>query len=363
MRTSLLPKLALVGLCTALSLLTAEGVLRLLPPDALSPGSGNADFPWVLRDPFLGWRNEARFRHEDFQIDSTGFRGPEVARGRRRIGRRSLRIACIGDSRTFGIWLDEGRFRYDNDYPSRLERLVRTREGNPSAEVINAGVIGYTSSHGLRQYVTEILPLEPDVVVVGFGFNDHSLAYDPARRAEEPHSPGARRLQYALSRSRVYRLLETAYLSVGFLHPKPFSVPWVTPERYAEDVRRFGEVSREHGIRLLLLAQGLRPLERGPSRPAFPGAEDMPYGLLGVKDLAGLHRLHAQYLDIQRETAVEQGIPLLDVAAAFDAAPEAFGDYDLVHFTTAGADLLAAEVYARLRSLGWLGSEDAHTGG
>ena len=365
MSTSVLQKLSLVVGCLVLSLLAAEGVLRLLPPGWIDHGLASPDWSFVIRDPILGWRNEPGYRQREFSIDLAGFRGPEIVQERERDGSRALRIVCIGDSRTFGIWLDKEGFRYDNDYPSRLQRLIRTQDRSTSAEVINAGVIGYSSSHGLRQYVTEVLALEPDVVVVAFGFNDHSPAFDPPRRAEEPQSPTARRLYYALSRSGVFRLSAAVYLRMSFLHPKRFSVPWATPERYAENLRRFGEISREHGSRLLLLAHSLRPLERGPSLPPFPGAADTPYDLLGAKDLAGLHRLDDQYLDILRATAREEGIPLVDMGKVFarPTALEAFGDYDLVHFNGFGADLVAEEVHEEMRRLGWLEPSAGGAGG
>ena len=356
MRTSFRQKLLLLGIGVALSLLASEGALRLLLPDGMNRDSGSPIWKWVIQDPILGWHNEPGFRHEDFGINSNGFRGPEIERER-----GPLRIVCIGDSRTFGIWMDQEHFRFDNDYPSRLQALIRTHTDDASAEVINAAVIGYSSSHGLRQYVTDVLALEPDVVVVGFGFNDHSPAYEPARRAEEPRNPIARRLHYALSHTQLYRLWEAARQSLGFLHPEPFSVPWVTPERYADNLRRFGEVSREHGIRLLLLGQGLRPVDENRPARGFPEDEKSPYGLFGAKDFAGLQRLDEQYLEILRVTAREEDIELLDIAEVFGrrTAPDVFGDSDFVHFDTAGADLMAAEVFERLRSLGWLDRSDA----
>jgi lysophospholipase L1-like esterase len=221
-------------------------------------------WPWVVFDPIRGWQNEAGYQHPDFRIDARGFRASPFAPPTGRTAARALRIVCLGDSRTFGVWRDRASIRFDADYPSRLEAEIRRFRRGP-LEVINAGVIGYSSSNGLHQYVTRILDLGPDVVIATFGFNDHLLSFAPARRIEESRNPLARQLRYALSSSALYRLAEGTRQSIGFLHPKPFSVRWVTPERYAENLRRFGEVSRENGIRLLLLAFPLRPIERGDS--------------------------------------------------------------------------------------------------
>jgi lysophospholipase L1-like esterase len=100
--------------------------------------------------------------------------------------------------------------------------------------------------------------------------------------------------------------------------------------------------------------------ENHPAR-GFPEDEKSPYGLFGAKDLAGLQRLDDQYLEVLRATARAEDIELLDIAEVFGrrTAPDVFGDSDFVHFDTAGADLMAAEVFERLRSLGWLGLRDA----
>jgi lysophospholipase L1-like esterase len=356
MRASTFQKLTLLVVALALSLLAAEALLRGLPRPL---GASRMDaWPWVVFDPIRGWQNEAGYQHPDFRIDARGFRASPFAPPTGRTAARALRIVCLGDSRTFGVWRDRASIRFDADYPSRLEAEIRRFRRGP-LEVINAGVIGYSSSNGLHQYVTRILDLGPDVVIATFGFNDHLLSFAPARRIEESRNPLARQLRYALSSSALYRLAEGTRQSIGFLHPKPFSVRWVTPERYAENLRRFGEVSRENGIRLLLLAFPLRPIERGDSVQSSRHPDRNPYAGSGVEDLAGLHRLHDSYRDVLRRTAQEEEVALLELDEIFvrHAAREEYGAYDLVHFNVAGADVVAQATYARLRSLGWLDAD------
>lgn len=356
MRGSTLAKLALLVGALALSLGSAELLLRVVP---LPSYAVRNVWPWLVFDPILGWRNQPGFDDFGVRIDARGFRAspfpPSTAPATGRTAARALRIACLGDSRTFGVWQDQRDVRLDADYPARLEARIRERRRGP-LEVINAGVVGYASSHGLRQYVTRIVDLEVDVVIAAFGFNDHLLASAPARRTQESRSAPVRWLRDALSDSALYRLFETGRQSLDFLHPKPYSVPWVTPERYAENLRRFGEVSRDNGIRLLLLAFPLRPVARGDSIPVSPEAQQDPYARSGVKNLAELHALHDRYQAVLHRTADEEEIPLLDLDEVFrqHTAHEEFGAHDLVHFNTIGASLVAEAVHARLQDLGWL---------
>lgn len=68
------------------------------------------------------------------------------------------KIVCFGDSITKG-------------YCSRFEKQIKKEYSDLQIEVINAGVVGETSVDGLRR-LDQVIVLEPDVVVVGFGMND-----------------------------------------------------------------------------------------------------------------------------------------------------------------------------------------------
>jgi lysophospholipase L1-like esterase len=98
-----------------------------------------------------------------FRLTSNGrgFRGPDVPP--KRPGR--LRIVTYGDSSTFGWGVD-----LEHTFQARLaERLA---ERGHDAEVLNFGMPGYNSEHGLRVQRYYATDLRPDVVIVGFGAND-----------------------------------------------------------------------------------------------------------------------------------------------------------------------------------------------
>ncbi len=82
--------------------------------------------------------------------------------------RTGLRVLALDDSCTFGMGVDN-----DQTWPARLGEAL-SRPGGPKAEVINAGVPGYTAFQGLRYLTGRGVLLKPDVVVAEFGFNDGS---------------------------------------------------------------------------------------------------------------------------------------------------------------------------------------------
>jgi acyl-CoA thioesterase-1 len=68
------------------------------------------------------------------------------------------KIVCFGDSITKG-------------YCNRFERKIKKEYSDLKIDVINMGAVSETSVDGLRR-LDQVIALEPDVVVVGFGMND-----------------------------------------------------------------------------------------------------------------------------------------------------------------------------------------------
>lgn len=129
----------------------------------------------------------------DFAVTTNGLglRGPEVG------PKRGFRVLAVGNSCTFGVGVGD-----DETWPARLEAILRGQ--GEDAEVINAGVPGYTSFQGLRYLDERGLALAPDLVIACFGFND-SDAWGPAGDREIAGKLRDRAWDRALSRSSLYR--------------------------------------------------------------------------------------------------------------------------------------------------------------
>lgn len=330
----------------------SEGVMRrILPHGLLLPMEGA--FPWLVRQPIWGWTNQAGYRHEAFRINERFLRGPEIESSEPSEG---LRVLCLGDSRTFGIWLDRGALRFDNDWPRLLAKRLRADEAAPPTQVLNLGVIGYTSSHVLRQLMTRLPNLDPDILIISVGMNDHVPSWNPTLRTRAPRSRLLDRLLGTFSEWRLVHLAFAAHQGLGIDQPDPFTVRWVEPEEYGQNLRRIVELAEARGLRLLFLHQGLRPLEMGDDLPAFRGKPPNSLHLLGATDLADLHRQHDQYRSRLEEVLTEHAVPWVDgpLFLGRGGAPPAFGPYDFVHLNDEGARQVAEALHHRLRDLGWL---------
>lgn len=337
-----------------ISLIIAEISLRFIYPDGIKINKNKQAWEWLVYEPLLGWKNQANYVRHDFQINANCLRGPEFTIQKKI---NTKRIICIGDSRTFGTWLDADHIRYDNNYPFYLQQLFNKGTSKYKIEVINAGTIGYTSSHGLRQYITKLSKYQPDVIVVSFGFNDFLPSWMPSLKCSEPRLPVIRRIFYFLQEYYLFQLGMWTYQNISFLHPSSFHVNWVNGEKeYAYNLNRFVQITRNSGVHLLFLNMGLRDIEIGDSLPALNNENINIYGFLGVKNLKGLHLRYQQYQSVVNKISQSENIPIADADKAFSQhrGEPVFGLYDLVHVNKNGAKIIAKTVQEKILELKWL---------
>lgn len=177
-RTGLLANLALLFASLVLSLLAAEGVVRLLSPvgPALlvtDPGVGKRYVPGFHGRVFV---DEAG-REVEVRINSAGFRGPEWARRKAPGG---LRVAVVGDSMTAGIATDEER-----TFVRRLESALAAQWPGRPVEVMNFGVSSASTGAELVTWREAVAPYGPDLVLLAF-FNGNDLGDNCSRLTRAP---------------------------------------------------------------------------------------------------------------------------------------------------------------------------------
>lgn len=99
-------------------------------------------------------------------INSKGLRGKDFELKKKN---DTFRILCLGDSYTFGVYVNQG-----GTYPEQLESVLNNGENITKFEVINGGVSGYTLSDEYDFFKNKLHKLEPDMIIVGFVMNDVS---------------------------------------------------------------------------------------------------------------------------------------------------------------------------------------------
>jgi lysophospholipase L1-like esterase len=134
-------------------------------------------------------------------LNSQGFRGVDFSREKKP---HSFRILCLGDSWTFGANVDQNKA-----YPQRLQALLRAEFPDAEFEVFNLGVLAYSSYQGLRLLKREALDLKPDMVLIGFGMNDASVAgyRDKDIHCNKSSTTLLKKIRKAFKNSECYKLM------------------------------------------------------------------------------------------------------------------------------------------------------------
>ena len=208
----------------------------------------------------------------DVRLNSDGYRGEEMSVTPQP---STVRIACLGDSWTFGMPVGQ-----DQTYPSRVAAWLHQERPDTRYEVQNFGVLGYSSFQGLQLLKSRVLDFHPNIVVIGFGMNDSEVAgyRDKDIVARTGHRTMMARVkeaaQDAVQHIEGYKFLQYEALALRF-RPKPMSdylkaeagpkgsgavdydsiEPWtrVSPHDYELNVREMIRLAREHGASVVLV--------------------------------------------------------------------------------------------------------------
>lgn len=323
--------LALGGIETALRLVEraptpeqAAAAVRLAVPD----GS------LTLWDPGLAYRlAPGILLAGHYPINAQGYRGPPLpprtaatpAADASGGTSAPLRVVCLGDSSTFGLSVGE-----EETWPARLQALLGgLYEGHRPVEVLNAGVIGYSSEQNRVQLVRDVLPLRPDAVVLcPTAQNDTTLRRGPADAVLLQRSGS---LRARLSQLRIVQRLGLGDGRGGFtgatdaatqeLEPgMPGVGPRVAPERFSENLLAMAQAAAEAGVPCVFVVTPHEP-ERIARAPELLRSEER------VVEAAG-----------------RGGARLVDVRADFAAYAPLELTSDAIHFTALGQQLIAIAV-------------------
>ncbi len=220
-------------------------------------------------------------------------------------------------------------------YPEYLAGGLERGLGRPVRHA-NLATAGWTAVQGLEQMRRDVVRIRPRLATVYYGWNDHwlSIGVEDRKALEIARMPVFRR-----QGSRLVQLLLKAYVGwIGEDDPPPVRVPLDSFRSSLRDL-----VAAAH------VADVIPVLLTAPSSHA-EGSEPKYLEGRWVTDLAELVPMHRRYADVVREVAATEGVPLCDLAAAFEGVPleerrQRLFLEDGIHFQDLGDRYVAAALY------------------
>ncbi len=316
-------------------------------------------------DPLLSFKNDPSMVVRGQPLNSDGFRGREF--GPKKDG--VLRILALGDSCTFGVVPADHGYFVDRPYPELLEEEIARRFGLDRIEVFNGGVPGYNSFQGLMLLRTQLRSIQPDVITVRFGWNDHLMSSFGRREGAftESGHPLIRLPMNLILRSAIYpaavRLSMELRAALGVGSGVGLKIPseWkpnmsLDDYRYAlEAISRLGQ-SLDARVVLIAAPQATNrkvEVDRFERLPADAVARNvLVYS--AIDSFERMRSIHQSYVDATREVADQLAIPLVDMARVYRDQRDRrlFSDSDILHPTQRGHMLEARTLFERLDELG-----------
>ncbi|HOW28723.1 MAG TPA: SGNH/GDSL hydrolase family protein [Elusimicrobiota bacterium] len=306
-------------------MLAVGGVRNCLQPDTRFPAQFAIGTGGELTPGFNG-----RAWDTDFTVNSLGLRGAEISKAK---PAGTYRVLCLGDSCTFG---SGGGIGDEETYPGLLGPRLRKIWPGRSAEVINAGVPGYSSYQTLLMLRNKRLEeYRPDVLVVYVGWNDGKIS-----RFSDKEVDRLTRVSYWINRSRLlshlyWMVKNERYLALDKCRFFEFRSGRlrVSYEDYRGHIEEMIRIGRGIGARTILMTV---PFDRQRAKaPVF-----------------SLIATNLQYTNkILRQIADREDVDLIDLERHFFSFPFSSGLFvDVVHPGKEGHRLIAEELEKTLRS-------------
>lgn len=301
-------------------ILTLAGYTSNLPPIVFKGKNEDlgVNVPECEPDPELLWKFKPGTMFHGRRINGLGFREREVD-AKKKPGTR--RVICLGDSVT-----GQGR----PGYSQYLNDLLVAKPPTPEPwEAFNMGVHGYCVLQGLRLFERMGPPLEPDVVSIYFGWNDHWLDDVPIGRKMAVRMNSVQgQLFEILKKKRFFMFLVTALNPARqYARVQNDLDVRVQPDEYRWALGALiAEIRAANAVPIVITA---------PRGPLTSQLELKRY----VHSIAAGEKIHDQYVAITRDVARQKQAVLLDLAETFKNPK--FQKYlapDGIHFDSYGAE-------------------------
>lgn len=275
-------------------------------------------------------RPNLRLRSSTYDVttNSFGIRGPEIAATK---SADDFRIVVLGGSSVFGYLVADGL-----DSCQVMSDLIK-KDGVENVDVLNAGVPGYNMRQCRLRFESDLVALEPDIVLLYLGWNDSKFVISDQALQLERTPPAPALAERVLAQSTLYGLLRYRI----FPPPAPQFAP---PEAETTIVTEEGKLAFQNDLEALIAAiEDSGALAIASTQVMAAGAECS--GLddyLGStpKQIAANRKIGQWITQTVRDTAAKSEIPLIDTATIVPCKPTMLGD--AIHLTELGHREVAA---------------------
>lgn len=292
----------------------------------------------------------AGFRSARLNINSLGFRGAEMSPEK---PAGTLRVAFLGASTTFCAEVSSDEMAW----PYQVERLLRQDNPGLAVQSVNAGVPGYTLASIRRNLEVRVAPLRPDIIVIYEATNDLSsnsnLAAEAAgitvARDAVEHSWLRDNSLFAYLVHKNLMVMLRQWRSDSETGKLSIPSEQLTPN-YARELTALVQSAKRVTEHVVLLTFSTRMrAEQSPEELKRAGITALYYA--SHRRPEDLVRDFAAYNETMRRVARAEQVPVIEVAERIPA--DAVHFVDSVHFSDAGATVMARIVAEGIEKLGW----------
>jgi lysophospholipase L1-like esterase len=308
-----------------------------------APFWGSYNDEILLQRDSIGKWGKPGARYAKWQLNSLGYRGPELRPG-------TLRIITMGASETFGLYEAPGE-----EYPRQLERDLNSWAGSDVFQVVNVAFAGETLPTAILRVPQIVEQIRPAYALIYPDLSSYiwmSLKVaQPAASSPDADRPTLKfesrlsvRTENLLKQSlpiaiqdelrKVSMRREIAarhYVILDRLPEDRF-------ERFRQDLETLIAALREHQVEPVLVTHATifsKPLVEGDQISLTHWRKIYPM----LKE-EGFLDMERRMNDVIRQTAAKDHTPLIDADEAMPHGPAYFADF--VHFTTRGAGVMAS---------------------
>ena len=300
----------------------------------------------LFRRDSIGKWGKPGARYAKWQLNSLGYRGPELRPG-------SIRIIAMGASETFGLYEAP-----DQEYPRQLERDLNSWIGKDAFQVVNVAFAGETLPTAILRAPEIVEEIHPSYALI---YPDLSSYIWMSVKTETGTASGSRASPASQARisfdsrlaGRVGNVLKQALPSAIQNELRKVSMrreiasrhyvvlerlPEDRVEHFRQDLHKLIATLRAHGVEPVLVTHATvfsKPLSESDHVPLTTWRKIYPM----LKE-EGFLDMEQRMNDVIRQTATDEHVSLIDADREMPHGTKYFAD--MVHFTTVGAGAMAS---------------------